>query len=110
MPWTWPFARRSCTFAGCGGDSGHADRLGAQTCAAESNGAFTGESPRDAQERRLPYVILGHSERSTSSAESDELITARSSRRWRRAGADLLRASCWPSARPTQTLDVVSPR
>jgi len=52
--------------------------LGAQTCAAEDAGAFTGEiSPVMLAKLHVTYVIVGHSERRTLFHESDETVAAK---------------------------------
>lgn len=49
--------------------------LGAQNCAAESSGAFTGEvSAAMLADVNCQYVILGHSERRSLYGETDELV------------------------------------
>jgi triosephosphate isomerase (TIM) len=50
-------------------------RIGAQNCAHQTQGAFTGEiSPLALKEMGIDFVILGHSERREQFFESDELI------------------------------------
>jgi triosephosphate isomerase len=52
--------------------------LGAQNCAVEDSGAFTGEvSPRMLAKLHVEYVIVGHSERRRYFGESDELVAAK---------------------------------
>jgi triosephosphate isomerase len=52
--------------------------LGAQNCADKENGAFTGEvSASMIKSTGADYVILGHSERRTYYAETDELLSAK---------------------------------
>jgi triosephosphate isomerase len=52
--------------------------LGAQNCAAEDSGAFTGEvSPLMLAKLHVQYVIVGHSERRRLFGESDELVAAK---------------------------------
>jgi triosephosphate isomerase len=52
--------------------------LGAQNCAVEDSGAFTGEvSPRMLAKLHVEYVIVGHSERRRYFDESDELVAAK---------------------------------
>ena len=52
--------------------------LGAQNCAVEDAGAFTGEvSPLMLAKLHVEYVIVGHSERRTLFGESDELVAAK---------------------------------
>ena len=54
-------------------------RVAAQNCHFEDHGAFTGEiSPRMLTEAGVEYVILGHSERRTYFAETDETVNKRS--------------------------------
>lgn len=49
--------------------------LGAQNCAAENEGAYTGEtSPQSLVELKTQYVILGHSERRQYFNETDQII------------------------------------
>lgn len=55
--------------------SGFQHALGAQNCFYEDHGAFTGEnSPKLLKELGCKYVILGHSERRSIFAESDDMI------------------------------------
>jgi triosephosphate isomerase len=52
--------------------------VGAQNCHFEDHGAFTGEiSPRMLTEAGVEYVILGHSERRTYFADTDETVNKR---------------------------------
>jgi triosephosphate isomerase len=52
--------------------------LGAQNCAVEDSGAYTGEvSPRMLAKLHVEYVIVGHSERRRYFGESDELVAAK---------------------------------
>ncbi len=52
--------------------------LGAQNCAAEDSGAFTGEvSPTMLAKLHVRYVIVGHSERRRLFGETDELVLAK---------------------------------
>ncbi len=52
--------------------------LGAQTCAAEDAGAFTGEvSPVMLAKLHVDYVIVGHSERRTLFGETDDIVAAK---------------------------------
>ena len=52
--------------------------LGAQDCAAEASGAFTGDiSATMLRDAGASYVIVGHSERRTLHHETDELIRAK---------------------------------
>ncbi len=52
--------------------------LGAQNCAAEDAGAFTGEvSPVMLARLHVQYVIVGHSERRRLFGESDEVVAAK---------------------------------
>jgi triosephosphate isomerase len=52
--------------------------LGAQNCAVEDAGAFTGEvSPLMLAKLHVQYVIVGHSERRRLFDESDELVAAK---------------------------------
>ncbi len=53
-------------------------QLGAQNCAVEVNGAFTGEvSATMLRDCGVRYVIVGHSERRGLYGESDELVAAK---------------------------------
>ena len=55
--------------------------LGGQTLSHEVSGAFTGElSAALLQEAGASYVIVGHSERRTLNAESDEMVAAKLAR------------------------------
>jgi triosephosphate isomerase (TIM) len=50
--------------------------LGAQNCAVEDSGAFTGEvSPRMLAKLHVEYVIVGHSERRRLFGETDEMVS-----------------------------------
>ncbi|OZM56030.1 triose-phosphate isomerase [Lottiidibacillus patelloidae] len=50
-------------------------KIGAQTMHFEESGAFTGEiSPLALQDCKIPYVIIGHSERREMFAETDETV------------------------------------
>ncbi|KAF7792647.1 hypothetical protein EIP86_003744 [Pleurotus ostreatoroseus] len=50
-------------------------KVSAQNCYLKVNGAFTGEiSPAQLADAKIPYVILGHSERRTIFHESSEFI------------------------------------
>ncbi len=52
--------------------------LGAQNCAAEDSGAFTGEvSPAMLAKLHVQYVIVGHSERRRLFGETDEVVLAK---------------------------------
>jgi triosephosphate isomerase len=52
--------------------------LGAQNCAVEDSGAFTGEvSPLMLAKLHVEYVIVGHSERRRLFDESDEVVAAK---------------------------------
>ncbi len=52
--------------------------LGAQNCAIEDSGAFTGEvSPVMLAKLHVEYVIVGHSERRAHFAESDAVVAAK---------------------------------
>jgi len=52
--------------------------LGAQSCAVEDSGAFTGEvSPVMLAKLHVSYVIVGHSERRTLFGETDEIVAAK---------------------------------
>ena len=52
--------------------------LGAQNCAVEDSGAFTGEvSPVMLAKLHVDYVIVGHSERRTLFGETDAVVTAK---------------------------------
>ena len=52
--------------------------LGAQSCAAEDAGAFTGEvSPVMLAKLHVSYVIVGHSERRTLFGETDQIVAAK---------------------------------
>jgi triosephosphate isomerase (TIM) len=52
--------------------------LGAQNCAVEDSGAFTGEvSPLMLAKLHVEYVIVGHSERRRLFGESDEAVAAK---------------------------------
>lgn len=52
--------------------------LGAQNCATEDSGAFTGEVSATMLARlHVDYVIVGHSERRTLFAETDEVVAAK---------------------------------
>jgi triosephosphate isomerase len=52
--------------------------LGAQNCAVEDSGAFTGEvSPVMLAKLHVEYVIIGHSERRHLFGETDELVAAK---------------------------------
>lgn len=54
---------------------GDSFRLGAQNCFYEEQGAFTGEvSAWMLAEEKIPYVIIGHSERRSLFGETDEII------------------------------------
>jgi triosephosphate isomerase (TIM) len=53
---------------------GTALRLGAQDCAAEEHGAFTGQVSPSMLAPWCSHVIVGHSERRRDACESDELI------------------------------------
>jgi len=58
--------------------SGTSIRLGAQNCAAQKNGAFTGEvSASMLASLGVQYVILGHSERRSLFGENDEVIASK---------------------------------
>lgn len=49
--------------------------LAAQNCHTNDSGAFTGEiSPAQLADARIPYVILGHSERRTLFGETSDLV------------------------------------
>ncbi|KAL1677559.1 Triosephosphate isomerase [Schizophyllum commune] len=49
--------------------------LAAQNCYLKDSGAFTGEiSPAQLADAKIPYVILGHSERRTIFGESSEFV------------------------------------
>ncbi len=53
-------------------------KVGAQNMYPESNGAFTGEiSPEMLRHLYVDYVILGHSERRTLFAETDDFVNAK---------------------------------
>lgn len=55
--------------------SGNKFKVGAQNCAYEDNGAFTGEiSPKSIAEMGLDFVIIGHSERRSIFGESHEVL------------------------------------
>lgn len=57
---------------------GSAFALGAQDCAREERGAFTGEvSAADLAELECQYVIVGHSERRRHSGETDAMAAAK---------------------------------
>lgn len=50
-------------------------KLGAQNCYYEDNGAYTGEvSPVMLKDIGVEYVVIGHSERRSYFAESDDLV------------------------------------
>ena len=52
--------------------------LGAQDCAAETHGAFTGDlSAEMAADAGAAFVIVGHSERRTLRGETDEIVRAK---------------------------------
>jgi triosephosphate isomerase len=52
--------------------------LGAQNCAIEDKGAFTGEvSPLMLARLHVEFVIVGHSERRRMFGETDEIVTAK---------------------------------
>jgi triosephosphate isomerase (TIM) len=52
--------------------------LAAQNCHHKNNGAYTGEiSPSMLADMRIPYVIIGHSERREYNHESNELLTSK---------------------------------
>ena len=52
--------------------------LGAQNCAVEDSGAFTGEvSPLMLAKLHIEYVIVGHSERRLLFGETDEVVAAK---------------------------------
>jgi triosephosphate isomerase (TIM) len=52
--------------------------LGAQNCAIEDSGAFTGEvSPKMLAKLHVEYVIVGHSERRRLFGETDEVVGAK---------------------------------
>jgi triosephosphate isomerase len=52
--------------------------LGAQNCAVEDSGAFTGEvSPLMLAKLHVQYVIVGHSERRRLFGETDEVVAAK---------------------------------
>lgn len=52
--------------------------LGAQNCAVEDSGAYTGEvSPMMLAKLHVEYVIIGHSERRRYFAETDELVASK---------------------------------
>ena len=52
--------------------------LGAQNCAVEDSGAFTGEvSPLMLAKLHVEYVIVGHSERRQLFGETDEVVRAK---------------------------------
>jgi triosephosphate isomerase (TIM) len=52
--------------------------LGAQNCAIEDSGAFTGEvSPLMLAKLHIQYVIVGHSERRQLFGETDEVVAAK---------------------------------
>lgn len=52
--------------------------LGAQSCAVEDSGAFTGEvSPRMLAKLHVGYVLVGHSERRQLFGETDEVVSAK---------------------------------
>jgi len=52
--------------------------LGAQNCAVQDSGAFTGEvSPRMLARLHVEYVIIGHSERRRIFDESDDVVAAK---------------------------------
>jgi triosephosphate isomerase (TIM) len=52
--------------------------LGAQNCATEDSGAYTGEvSPVMLAKLHVAYVIIGHSERRRYFAETDDLVAAK---------------------------------
>lgn len=53
----------------------NAFKIGAQNCAHEDSGAFTGEnSPKNLKELGAEFVIIGHSERRSLYGEKDELL------------------------------------
>ncbi|KAK9459707.1 Triosephosphate isomerase [Lipomyces oligophaga] len=52
--------------------------VGAQNCAVEDSGAFTGEvSPKSLHELGVSYVLLGHAERRTLYHETNEIVHAK---------------------------------
>ena len=59
----------------CIGQKSEHIQIGAQNCAHEDSGAFTGEnSPKTIKELGAHFVIIGHSERRSLYTESDELL------------------------------------
>jgi triosephosphate isomerase len=59
-------------------------RIGAQTCATESKGAFTGEiAAEQARDAGAEFVLVGHSERRRLFCETDALVRQKLQAAWR---------------------------